>query len=123
MDDTVGEGRGYSRDQINERDQHAMLAKRENSAQGSRTIKGEPGRLDQITERIMHLSRQVREIGFKLNEHADAVFGQIPANGRSAPDCTDKPSAALDRVHCALDELEESVSINAQAAGRNSTLA
>lgn len=114
--------------------ERAMLADDRSAANNSRPFGTQPGpertlngkgTLDQIFERIMRNSMQAKEIGHKLNQHADAVHGPQPTDGRTAGIAgeRDLPSAALDRIYMALDDLDRSQSYMAEAAGRNSTLA
>lgn len=99
---------------------------RRNSVSAAKALNPrEPSTLDGIIERILDVARGVQEIGHKLNEHADAIFGSLPENhaGPIGRDESVKPAAALDRIYAALDELDRQQSHMARAADRNSTLA
>lgn len=78
--------------------------------------------LEQIEQRILNAASVSREIGHKLNAHADEVFGCVPTGG-TKDETADRPGARLDRIFQALDYLDQQQSYMAEAAGRNTTLA
>lgn len=81
--------------------------------------------LDNISERILRVARNMQEITGQLNQHADAVHGQSPEvrSGDSKDEARDRASGALPRVHEALDVLDAALHNVADAAGRNCSLA
>lgn len=92
-------------------------------------------RIERLAGRVDGIGTGMREVGNKLNAHADAVYGEGPAMGEEArydsPGLGPVPYAGeLGRVFAMLEFLNDQISgldraasDVATAAGRNSTLA
>ncbi len=102
-----------------------MMTKERDPVRGATQATRPSGALATIEERISSVARSMREIGHKLNEHADTVHGPVPTtpNNVRTGDEQDCPSALLERIFVALDYLDQAASYMAEAAGRNCTLA
>jgi hypothetical protein len=83
--------------------------------------------MDHIIAQIRRATTAATEIGHKLHDHANALYGHVPVDeefcglGNSKVSPADLP--AIERLYQALNELDRAQGYMAQGAGRNTTLA